>query len=357
MALTFNYSRPNAQNQNLVKDFFDSLLAGATDTTPRWQQQETYDKNQAQLDKILAERDAGAYNNTNNTPTATPTAYSGGGGSSSNKATASQLAEYDQAINQLNRGIDRLGGQESIALANLQDQFNVKNNELATSLNRGQTNYNSQTQENVSSRRNNINAIDDQSSESLRGLLMKLSSIGANGTARDLAGRMVQGQATRERAGAGTAYANNQRSLDTNWGNFQKDIDDEKTKVTDWLTKSRQDAQSQIANTRQSLLTQLAQLRSQQATAKGANGANAARADLNAANALDSQIDSLARFSPTYTGNRVDYTPGTLDSYSVGGNTAVNTTQSGLPGTDSTTHMYRLTEDDDDELKKRELGY
>lgn len=236
--------------------------------------------------------------------------YYGGSG-----VTAAQLAEYDQAIGQLEHGIGRLDTQLGTAYHNIENQYNQKQNELAGSLAKGQQEYGNQTTSNSQQLRTNKNTINDKESNGLRSLLRSLGSIGAVGSDLQLAGRTVNNESNQERAGAGQTYAQNQRSLDTNWNSFQGDIENERKKVADWKTEQSRTAEEQSKTTRQNLLTQLANLRAQKASAQGYNGATAARADLNSANALSGEIDTLGRYTPTYTGQSVAYSPASLDSY------------------------------------------
>ena len=277
----------------------------------------------------------------------------GGGGSvaASNLASAAQLAEYDQGINQINHGLGRLDSQLNVALGNIGKQYNQRANELTSSLNRGRSQYNTQTTENQQDRRTNVNNIDSRSSSGLRSLLAQLGSMGAVGTDMSLAGRAVQDDASQLRSGAGQTFAKNQRGLDTNWNNLQGDIEDERKKVADWRSSQQDSARSQSKQTRQGLLTQLAQLRAQKAAAQGLNGADAARADLNRANALSREIDNLARINPSYTGRQVSYTPQTLDSYAVGGGAQVSAAEPASQlGADPTLSIYnpQFQDEDDD---------
>ena len=100
-------------------------------------------------------------------------------------------------------------------------------------------------------------------------------------------------------------------------------------------------------------MTQLAQLRSQKATAQGANGANAARADLNRANALSNEIDNLGGQQSTYNGNKVQYNAKDLDSYKVGGDTSVGISNPTTPGSDPTVNIYDTRLKQEEERKRQ----
>ena len=283
--------------------------------------------------------------------------YGSGSGGGGNYASAAQLAEYEQARGQLEHGLGRLDGQLDIALGNIGKQYGVRSNELDSSFSAGKNQYGSQTTQNKQDRRGNINNINDQSSSDLRNLLRKLGSMGAVGSDMGLVSRAVQDQSNSLRSGAGQVYAQNQRSLDTNWDTFQKDIEDDRRKLADWRNEQTSSARSQSAQTRQGLLNQLASLRAQEASARGANGAAAARADLNSANALSAQIDNLARLNPTYTGKRIDYTPQSLDSYSVRDNTTMSANQNSPTTSTANNPTFKQATEDDEELRKRNQLY
>lgn len=285
--------------------------------------------------------------------------YYGGGGSGGgyygggNRASAAQLAEYDQGIGQLEHGLGRIDNQLGVRLGNINNQYNTKKNELRSSWNRAEGQFNDQTRQNQQQRRTNINNINDRSSVGLRGLLRSLGSMGAVGSDMQLAGRAVQNQANQQRAGVGQTYAQNQKQIDTTWGQFKNDYADEDKKLNDWKANEDSAARQASQTTRQNLLTQLAQLRSQKATAQGANGANAARADLGRANALSGEIDNLGRQQNTYTGNKVQYNAKDLDSYKVAGDTSVGVSNPAAPGSDPTLNIYNTRLQQEEERKRQ----
>ena len=274
----------------------------------------------------------------------------GGGG---NRASAAQLAEYDQGIGQLEHGLGRIDNQLGVRLGNINNQYTTKKNELKSSWNRAEGQFNDQTRQNQQQRRTNINNINDRSAVGLRGLLRSLGSMGAVGSDMQLAGRAVQNQANQQRTGAGQTYAQNQKQIDTTWGQFKNDYADEDKKLNDWKANEDNAARQSSQTTRQNLLTQLAQMKSQKAAAQGANGANAARADLGRANALSSEIDNLGRQQSTYSGNKVQYNAKDLDSYKVEGDTAVGVSDPQAAGSDPTLNIYNTRLKQEDERKRQ----
>lgn len=280
--------------------------------------------------------------------------FGGGGGmGGGNRASAAQLAEYDQGIGQLEHGLGRIDNQLGVRLGNINNQYNTKKNELKSSWNRAEGQFNDQTRQNQQQRRTNINNINDRSAVGLRGLLRSLGSMGAVGSDMQLAGRAVQNQANQQRTGAGQTYAQNQKQIDTTWGQFKNDYADEDKKLNDWKVNEDNAARQSSQTTRQNLLTQLAQMKSQKAAAQGANGANAARADLGRANALSSEIDNLGRQQNTYSGNKVQYNAKDLDSYKVEGDTAVGVSDPQAAGSDPTLNIYNTRLKQEDERKRQ----
>ena len=277
----------------------------------------------------------------------------GGGMGGGNRASAAQLAEYDQGIGQLEHGLGRIDTQLGVRLGNINNQYNTKKNELKSSWNRAEGQFNDQTRQNQQQRRTNINNINDRSAVGLRGLLRSLGSMGAVGSDMQLAGRAVQNQANQQRTGAGQTYAQNQKQIDTTWGQFKNDYADEDKKLNDWKVNEDNAARQSSQTTRQNLLTQLAQMKSQKAAAQGANGANAARADLGRANALSSEIDNLGRQQSTYSGNKVQYNAKDLDSYKVEGDTAVGVSDPQAAGSDPTLNIYNTRLKQEDERKRQ----
>lgn len=280
--------------------------------------------------------------------------FGGGGGmGGGNRASAAQLAEYDQGIGQLEHGLGRIDNQLGVRLGNINNQYTTKKNELKSSWNRAEGQFNDQTRQNQQQRRTNINNINDRSAVGLRGLLRSLGSMGAVGSDMQLAGRAVQNQANQQRTGAGQTYAQNQKQIDTTWGQFKNDYADEDKKLNDWKANEDNAARQSSQTTRQNLLTQLAQMKSQKAAAQGANGANAARADLGRANALSSEIDNLGRQQNTYSGNKVQYNAKDLDSYKVEGDTAVGVSDPQAAGSDPTLNIYNTRLKQEDERKRQ----
>lgn len=277
-----------------------------------------------------------------------------GGGGSSNRASAAQLAEYQQGIDQATHNLGRVDTQLGVRRANINDMWKKKSDALDSAVDRARNQYETQVTQNRQQRRNDVNLINDRASGDLRGLLSVLGARGANGSDIDKVARAVQDKATRERSGSGSAYAKNAQDLDVNWNNFQQDTDKERRDLNDWKVNEERGAERDAETQRQGLHTLLAQLRSQQAEARGQNGANAARADLNRSRELSGHIDNLARLQTTHTGKDVVYKPRSLDSYRIEGDTEVKVNDSsGLSG-DQSANIYDTRRAEEDRKKKNQ---
>ena len=246
-------------------------------------------------------------------PTSTGTTYS----STPNYAaiSADTIAKLGQSESTINNALGRLGNQLNIAKSNIGSQYGQRSGELDTSFNQNQNSYNSSTTQNKQNLRSNKNVINDQASSGLRGLQRLLGSYGAVGSDMGLAGQAVAEQASAQNAGAGQAYAQNQRSLDTNWGNFNNQLESERKKLNEWRGQQEQQVEQQSATSRQDLLTKLSDIRGQMAAARGGSYAAGAQPYLDQANSLSGRIDELGRFNPTYSGVTPVYEAPTLGSY------------------------------------------
>lgn len=228
---------------------------------------------------------------------------------------ANALSQLSQSEGLINNALNRLGSQLDIAKYNIGQTYGQRSNELDTGYKNSQNTYNTSTTQNQQGFRTNKNAINDQASAGLRGLLRMLGSRGAVGSDLSLASRTVMDEATAQNAGAGQTYAQNQSSLDSNWGNYKNTFDTERKKLNDWQTQQLNNAEQQSLTSRQDLLSKLANIRGEMAAARGGSYARGAQSYLDQANALSGQIDQLGRFTPTYTGTTPVFTPAPLSSY------------------------------------------
>lgn len=257
-------------------------------------------------------------NSSNNTPAQAGGVnyYSGGSTGASQPAyNPETVAQLDQSINLVNDAISRLGTQLNIARGNIGDQYSTTVNELNSSKSRNKANYSQSSTTNQQNMRTNRNAILDQQSSGLRGLMRQLGAYGAVGSDLNVASGEVQNQAQRDLSGAGQTFAQNQQGLDTSWNNYLSEWANSKRKADDWKKQQMQSVEQQSLSTKQDLLSQLAGLRGNRAAAMGGGYAQGAAGDLAQARGLSSRIDQLGRFSPSYTGKTPNYAAPELASY------------------------------------------
>lgn len=246
-----------------------------------------------------------------------------GGGSGAGAVTSyaapvidqAALQQYDQSIGVLNDGIGRVDTQLGVATGNIDRNYSTKLNELTSARASNEGNYKDSSVSNQQSYRTNKNAINDQTSAGLRGLMRQLGAYGAVGSDMQLASGAVNDDASAKRSGAGQTFGQNQRGLDTNWGNYLNEWANSKKKVDDWHGQERNGAIQQSLTQKQDLLSKLADLRGQRAAAAGGNYAGGAAGTLAEARGLSGRIDQLGAINPTYTGVTPTYTAPSLASY------------------------------------------
>lgn len=249
-----------------------------------------------------------------NFPGSESTGNAGGSGSVGN---ALAVAQFDQGINTLNNGLNRLPGQLDVAKGNINTQYGTNRNELDSTKNQAQSSYTTSGNQNQQGFRTDKNAIADRSSLGLNGLMRMLGAYGAVGSDRGVASQAVATQASQERAGAGQVYAQNQSGLDTNWNNFLSQDENSRRKLEDWKTQQLNSAEAQSQTTKQDLLSKLADLAGQKSAAAGGSYAGSAQPYIDQANSLSASIDNLGRLNPTYTGVTPVYNAPSLSNYTV----------------------------------------
>lgn len=240
----------------------------------------------------------------------------------SNSPTVSQptynpetVQQLDQSIALINDALSRLGTQLGVAKGNIGDQYQTSINELNSSKSSNKNQFDQSSTTNQQNLRTNRNAILDQQSTGLRGLMRQLGAYGAVGSDMGVASGVVQDVAQRDMSGAGQTYAQNQRGLDTNWNSYLSEWANSKKKADDWKRQQLQGVEQQSLTSKQSLLSQLADLRGNRTAALGGNYTQGAQADLDQARSLSGQIDQLGRFNPSYNGNTPTYKAPDLSSY------------------------------------------
>lgn len=246
--------------------------------------------------------------------------YSGGGGGGSSAPAAPAydpkvLAQYDQSIGIVNDALGRLGRQQSIALGNLDKNFEIQKQELIGSKKSGKRNYRTNTTQNKQSHLSSKNTINDQYSSGLRGLMRTLGAYGAVGSDLGVASNAASDVATMQRSGAGQTFAQNQQTLDTNWQDFLGKWGASRDKLFDWRDQTADGIRQQTQQTKQDLLLKKADYEGQKAAAAGGDYAGGAASSINAAKGLSGKIDNLGKINPSYNGKIAAYTAPSLSSY------------------------------------------
>jgi hypothetical protein len=305
----------------------------------------------AQIPGMLGASTTGTYGTNGGVATG---GYATGGGYAAPARPAYDQAtvdQFDSGIRSLESGINRLPGQLSVALGNINDQFTQSTGRLDTAKTGAETQYKTGSTGNMQSLRTNKNNINDQASGGLRGLLRTLGMYGAVGSDRSLAGNAVSDQATQQRSGAGSTFSQNQRGLDTNWGQFKNEDETRRKELFDWKVQQERSADAQSDSTKQDLLTRLAELRGQRAATIGGSYKGAAQPYLDQANGLSGRIDELARFKPTFDGATPQYTAPTLSSYNMGQAPRMSIGQTAGAGTPAINAILGINPQDDEKNK------
>lgn len=231
----------------------------------------------------------------------------------------STIQQYENQLNGLNDALAEKNKQTD-------SDYNTKRNELQSNYDRSKSEYDQSTTRNKQQLQTNRNTISDRASQGLRGLLRTLGAMGAGGSSSALynAPELVTAQANQERAGADQTFGENQQKLDTNWGNYLIDYDNDKKKLEDWKQGQYRSNEQDVLNSKNSILSNLMNAYAERASAGQGYG--------NRLNELTGQItgnqnrlNELNRFTaPSYDGTRANYNAPSLSSYNTG-NTSLTT--------------------------------
>lgn len=244
------------------------------------------------------------------------------GGSSSTSAANTALNNrmigiYDRQIGDINNNIGSLDTQLANNLAALKGEYNQYKNEQQSAYNANKNDYENSTKQNQQNLQTNRNEITNRASKGLRGLLRVLGSMGASGSsvARYEAPKMVMDQANQEYDNAGKTYAQNQSNLDTDWGNYQNDFENDKKKLEDWYNGQEKAKRQEIEERKQSLLTDLISAYGNRAQYGGDYGNNVSDIYNRIAESRNKVVD-LGKYTPAnYTGMTSVYKSPDLASY------------------------------------------
>lgn len=227
---------------------------------------------------------------------------------------------YDQQINNINHNLGLMDDQLTNALNGLKGEYDTYRNEQQSAYDSNKNAYDNSTLQNKQNLQMNRNDITNRASSGLRGLLRVLGSMGAGGgsVARFEAPGMVTAQANQEMSNAGRNYAQNQSNLDTNWGNYQNEFENDKKKLEDWYDGQVKAKKQENYEKRQSLLSDLVSAYGNRAQYGGDYGNNVNDA-YNRINSYSDMINNLSKYTPTkYNGMTATYKAPELSSYDTG---------------------------------------
>ncbi len=218
-----------------------------------------------------------------------------------------QLSGLNGLLGELNKSTD--------------SDYDIKRNELQSAYDRSKADYESSTTRNQQQLQTNKNTIADRASQGLRGLLRTLGAMGAGGSSAALynAPELVTAQANQERTGANQTFGENQQKLDTNWGNYKIDHENDRKKLEDWKAGQIRENEQKVLNQKNSLLQTLADAYAQRGSA-GAGAGNKINELTAQMKSNQNRLNELNRFiAPQYDGMRANYQAPTLSSYNTGG--------------------------------------
>lgn len=252
--------------------------------------------------------------------------------SSSSGYDRNAINYWNGVIGQRENELNGLNGLLGELNKSTDSDYNVKRNELQSAYNRSKADYDASTTRNQQQLQTNKNTIADRASQGLRGLLRTLGAMGAGGSSAAMynAPELVTAQANQERTGANQTFGENQQKLDTNWGNYQIDHENDKKKLEDWKAGQLRENEQKVLNQRNSILSVLADAYAQRGSA-GAGAGNKINEITGQMKANQNRLSELNRFvAPRYDGMRANYNAPTLSSYNTG-NSSITTEVSDAP--------------------------
>ncbi|MCR5700188.1 MAG: hypothetical protein K6G49_02030 [Candidatus Saccharibacteria bacterium] len=247
--------------------------------------------------------------------------YTTGTGSGSTSAPDRNMINiYDRQISDIKDNLGTIDKQIDNALAGVKSEYDTYKNEQQSQYNANKNEYDNSTKQNQQQLQTNRNIITNRASSGLRGLLRILGAMGAGGgsVARYEAPGMVTKQANQEYNNAGQTYAQNQSNLDTDWGNYQNQFENDKKKLEDWYNGQVKSKKQEIYEKGQSLLTDLVTALGNRAQYGGDFGGDISDAYSRLAD-YRNKVNRLGEFSkPNYTGITAVYNSPDLASYDTG---------------------------------------
>lgn len=249
--------------------------------------------------------------NTGQVKGASTTAQSGAAAGASTGAgqySPQDLAAYNLYASQAQDALNRAQAAYSTRQGNINSSFNTQQNELNSAADAARNQYQTGVTGNQQSRLTDANQIHTAANAGYQSLLHILGGLGAGGgsEAQFLAPDLVKQSMSQQEGQAGQAFAQNARSLDQNYGDFQNKEKNQRDQLIDWRNSQLATDQAAYNTTQQNLLNILAGLRSR----------SAAPTDLaSSLNSVVSTIPNEVAQHPTYTGTTPVYNAPSLTSF------------------------------------------
>lgn len=253
-----------------------------------------------------------------NAPAPAPASSGSGGGGGS----ATDIAAYDQSINNTQAAINRLGSDFEQGASQVDTSYQNAINQLLLGKNTANKSYDTNKQQTAKDYVGAKNTIGSNAGNSLNGLLRLLGARGAGGSsaARVSAPEAVSRQATLQRGEVGGQFGANNQALDTNWNNYLTDYNNQVSSAGNQRDQQKGELQSAIERNRATLLQTLSQLSGQRAAAAGGSATGAAQPFLDQANDALNRASSYRATPITY--NTQAYSAPELSKYLTNPNAA-----------------------------------
>ena len=271
---------------------------------------------------LIADPNAPAANNNGsyNTSSGGSRRSSGGSSGADNALNNRMIGIYDQQIGSIKNNLNNLNSQLQNALAGVKGEFDQYRNEQQSQFNANKNEYDKSSLQNRQDLQANRNKITNNSSQALRGLLSVLGAMGASGgsEARYTVPDMVTRQANDEMSSASKVFKKNQQNLDTDWGNYKNQFENDKKKLEDWYNGQVKAKTQENYEKGQSLLNELVTAYGNRAQYGGDYGNNINDA-FNQIKDYSNKITELGKYTtPKYTGTTAVYNAPDLSSYNTG---------------------------------------
>lgn len=253
------------------------------------------DKTGSKLSSVTT-KDVGISPAPSSTQSDPSTAYSTGSTGYTGGSTVDQnlLGQYDQAIGNLNKAVDRTGNMLESGYSGIDSSYQNALNQLLLGKNQANTAYDanklSTGQDFVAAK----NTIGSNAGQTLSGLWRLLGARGAGGGSayRVSAPDAVARDATLQRTEAGNTFGANNQMLDTNWNNYMTGYENERSSAARQREQQREELARSVNQNKANLLQELASLEAQRAQIAGGDSVAASQDYLDRANNILDNVSS-----------------------------------------------------------------